>query len=1004
VNRAGQILAELARRRTGYLPGDWRPPADGSGPALLSILAHYAALVEDGLGLAPDKAFLSFLDALGVTLLAPTPARAPLVFTLADDAPADVPLAADTQVAAVIAPALPATLGTADSPAGPAAPDEPVLFATDRSISLARATLACVSSVVPATDECADHTAALATGFTVFAGLGPIAHHLYLGHDTLFDLAGPVDIGLQVGVSQQRPPSPAAQGVELRWEYLAAAGWLAFEPVIDQTHGFTVDGEVLLRKICGPPLVRGVVNGVESFWIRARVSRALPLPGSAGDHPLPRLDRLRVRVSLTRPGLAPDAAFNDGLRLDPSKGFRPFGFEPTVGASFVVACDEAFKRPGARIRLSIEPATTVAGTGPGQPVLAWEYSTPGTGNGWTELLQSTIEFLRDGPARELQFGRPDDWQQATIGGERHFWLRIRVADGDYGRTTFGPGGVQTVFPKPPLLARLRLAYSYDTGLEELDHVLAVNRFSFADWTSAAKWGREAFPPFAPVSDRQPAVYLGFSAPPPVGLVGLFADGRSADDQPAPGAGGSPFTWEYRSAGGWSELAVLDETAGLRQRGAIHFIGQPDHVAAAGPDRDLYWMRARLKTSTPAPDPLPMGSLYLNAVWATNRAAVAREIVGRSDGAAGQTYALLRPSPLPGESIEVQEWSGAGREWESLFRDVAADDMRVDRDAQDRVTGVWVRWHEQPHLYRSGRGDRHYTLDRTGGMLRFGDGGSGRRPPPGAPIAASYRYGGGPQGNLPAGTISQLHSAVPYVRSITNPLPATGGAAAESTSVPLALRHPPAGAAPARPGGGVWARGPHHLRHRGRALSASDYEWLARDASAEVAQAHFYGARGPDGDDEPGWVTVVVAPWSGDPQPQPSPELLVRVQEYLQQRAPAAVARQIRVVGPSYQAVSVVTDVVVADPGLAAEVEERLRTALARFLHPLRGGRDGAGWTFGEPVRLSHVAAVIEGTPDVEFAEALGLSADSVAYGESVPIGPDLLPASGRHLVKLRLEG
>lgn len=803
-------------------------------------------------------------------------------------------------------------------------------------------------------------------------------------------------------MSQSGGPVAAVAALVLHWEYLTAGGWLKFDPVADQTHGFTVDGEVLLRKVCGPPLVRGTVNGLESFWIRARVASPLPMAG-VNDRPLPRLDMMRVRVSLTHSGLAPDVAFNDGLRLDASKDFRPLGPEPTVGSSFVVACDEAFKREGARISISVEPTTKTATTYSSPPVLAWEYSTPGMGTGWTELFRLSTEALESGTAREIQFVRPANWAKMAVAGQSHFWVRVRVTSGDYGRTAFGPGGDQTGWPKPPELARLSVAYEYDTGLDALDHVVAVNRFDFTDWTTAARWGREAFQPFQPVPDVQPATYLGFDTPLPVGLIGLFADADAAGDGAVPLA--SSFVWEYRSPEGWSELPVMDETGGFRQRGMIQFVGQPDQVADAGPHRDLYWVRARLKSAVTPPAPLPVTSLYLNALWATNRGSVRHEIVGQADSAAGQAYGLRRSPVLPDETIEIQEWRGAGREWESILGDLPEGDRRLDRDGRERVVAVWVRWSERPHLYGSGRLDRHYTLDRTTGTLCFGDGESGRCPPAGAVIAASYRFGGGPQGNLPAGTITQLHSAVPYVRSVTNPVPAAGGAAAErAATVPPSLRRPPLGTQPPRPGAGVWARGPHRLRHLDRGLSASDYEWLARDASAEVAQARCYDCAGPDGDGMPGWVTVVVAPWSNDPQPQPSSELLVRVRQHLMLRAPAAVAGQVQVTGPRYQPVSVVAEVAVADPGRSAEIEEGLRSALNGFLHPLLGGRDGAGWGFGEPVRLSHVAAVVESTSGIEFADVLALTTEGVAHGESVPIGPDHLPASGRHLLKLRLGG
>jgi hypothetical protein len=1020
VSAVDHASAELERVRGGYLPTNWHSE-QGPGEAFTQVLANLAELVDEGLERAPDHEFLAFLDAMGATLLPPSPARAPVVFAVASNAPIDVPLPEDSEVAAVKAPPLPTSLGGA--PASPAPPPEPVIFATDRGISLARANLASVHSLLPETDELADHTERLEEGFTLFDEAELVPHHLYLGHETLFDLGDSADIGLQVGVA--RPPAPGlgTTAVELAWEYLTADGWFRFEPVRDHTQGLTNDGEVLLSKVSRGQLVKGTVNGVESFWIRARVVpdpseegvQGLPLPGTKAEAPLPRIDTLRARVAVRRAGLRLDAALNDALPLDTSKDFLPFGLQAELGSSFLVACDDAFKRD-ARIELTVEPADSAA-TYSNNRELTWEYSV---GEGaWKSFSPDTDEALaKQGEKEQFQkppqggaakrvvsFPRPSEWQKATVAGQSHFWLRVRVSKGRYGSS---PGfnvssGQPTGGPAPPILRSISVGYVLVTGSRELDHCLTRNRFDYEDRTEAARWGREAFQPFQPVPDRQPAVYLGFDQSLPIGLVSLFAQG-GVTDEPAEAPRPSPFTWEYRSTEGWSELPVLDETAGFRRSGMVQFIGQPDQVPDTGPEGPLHWVRARLKTATGSPELLPLAGLRLNAVWATNRTAVRGEVVGRSDGSPGQALALQHGSVLPNEKVEVQEWRGSGRDWESLFRDLSQDHLRFDRDPRGNVVGVWVRWRERPHLYGSGHQDRHYAIERTGGLLRFGDGEAGMIPPPGAPITASYEFGGGADGNVGAGAIAQLHTAPPYVESVTNPIAAAGGAPAESSEeVPATLRYPLAAGGGRQSSGGIWARGPMMIRHRGRGISAADIEWLAHEASSEVALARCLAATGPDGEGMPGWITVVVVSRSELAQPQPSGELMRRVREHLARRAPAAIAAQVRVVGPRYQPVAVSAEVVVTDPDRAAEIEEELRDRLGRFLHPLYGGLGGTGWEFGESVRLSHVATLIETTQAVAYAEEVQLSVEGAVFGESVQIPVDRLPASGRHLLKLRVE-
>jgi hypothetical protein len=965
----------LDQRLPGFLSTQWHPRPNGPMGALLSVLAQFSELVDGSLALAAHKHFLTFLDAMGVSLLSPTAARAALVFTLAEDAPTDVPLPTGTPVAADERPPLPGSLAEESAKKSPL---DPVVFTTDRTISLARASLAAAISVLPTADEQADHTARLTSGFRIFDGTELVPHHLYFAHDTLLALPSSASVKLRIAVVDS-----GARRLRLKWEYATEDGWLAFEPVVDQSHGLTVDGEVVLRKGCGPPSGKTTVNGITSHWIRARVLEALPLPSSRDQtSPLPRMERVQARVSFGEERLPLDAACADALRLDTSKDFLPFGLQPQVGTAFTVACDKAFDCSDASIELrfadsSMSKAEPDTGS---ERKLAWEYSV-GPGK-WAELGQVEEEFVMATGLlgeRAVSFMRPDDWAQVQLNGERHRWLRVRITAGGYP----GPVGADgQVTYKPPALASIDVAYEVQTPSSTLEHCFALNQYVFSDHTEACRWGRDPFQPFKPLAERLPAVYLGFDEQLPAGLVSLLA--AIPEDDSDIEAAGSPYVWEYASEQGWHELAVLDETHGFRRTGLIQFVGPPDLVQQAGPLQPLFWIRARLKAAAAFPVTRAVDGLHLNAVWATHRQAVQGEVLGRGDGSARLTLQTREKGILaePGPHLEVQEWHGRGREWESLVADVPPDMVRYDRDPRDHIVGVWVTWRERDHLHSSSPDDRHYTLERSTGLVGFGDGRSGMIPPPGAAIAVSYEYGGGPGGNQPAGRIFQLQSSVPYLDRVTNPLAASGGAGAETVEQ-------------------VRQRGPQHLRHRRRAVTVADYEWLARDASAAVALSRCLPTTGPAGR-WPGEVTVLIAPASVARQPQPSLGLRLQVQRHLNAHAPAAVAGHIRIVGPDYQPVSVNASVVVADPGAAATVEERLRIELDQFLHPLTGGPPG-GWRFGDTVHLSHVAQIVESVDGVDFADELQLSSNGSIYGDRLPIPLHRLPAAGQHLLRLRVE-
>lgn len=68
----------------------------------------------------------------------------------------------------------------------------------------------------------------------------------------------------------------------------------------------------------------------------------------------------------------------------------------------------------------------------------------------------------------------------------------------------------------------------------------------------------------------------------------------------------------------------------------------------------------------------------------------------------------------------------------------------------------------------------------GMTVRFGDGEFGRIPAEGTVFRATYRLGNGRRGNVPADTLTHFDAgALPFVDTVTNPLPATDGEDAET---------------------------------------------------------------------------------------------------------------------------------------------------------------------------------------------------------------------------------
>jgi hypothetical protein len=958
-----EVQRGLIQRASGYTP-ELQPALPGVAAALMRSYARYRALLNTGINRMPAKYQAAMLDLFGLHLLPARGARVPLVFTISSDSATDVTLAAGSQVAATPVALLPSLEPGAAAPP----PPDPPLFATERTVTLTPGKMACIYSLDPGSDEYAEHTADLTTGFETFSEMTLTPHELYLGHNALFALGGN-DISLILGFTLD---AGAREPVLLQWEYFSDAGWIPLPFVIeeDTTGGLTTSGQVTLRRVCGPNAKKITIDNLESYWIKARV--ATPFPAGLVGRALS-VNDIRARVKFSKDGLQPDSAFADTTSLDTSKAFYPFGERPGPTAAFYIASKEVFARGGARVRITFVLSQEGSGSST-SAVLVWEYLGV---EGWRDISpDKDYSFDSTSSPGLVAFDCPTDWVEAEVNGTRNYWLRARLTAGGFGDPS-SYKGVPPAFTSetfhPPIVSSATLAFDYLTDPEPLDYCVSYNNFQFKDVTEDALWPDRRFQPFTPVDDSMPALHFGFDRKLPSGLASMYFQSPVAG---ASSGTASPFQWEYRAADGWRELPVLDETAGFQRSGMIQFISAGDAVAADGLNGPLYRIRARLRYGEETVPALVSG-IWMNAVWAVHQQSVDRELLGSSTGDPFQSFRFSRTPVLEGEIVEVQEWSGRGDTWQLALAGVASSQLRFDRDpATGDVVAVWVRWSGQPHLHNAGPDDRFYTVERATGKLELGL----RAPLAGQRVVATYRTGGGVAGNVPAGAVNALRLVQPAITAAMNPVPAAGGT--DSEPLPSALK-----------------RGPQVLRHRERALSLQDIEWLALEASPQVARARCLPLAGPDGIAQRGWFKVVVVPHSNDPRPAPSEELAEEVLEFLQSHTAGVVRIQVK--GPRYLSVALRTAIVSSSAGDSALVEERVRRQLTAFLHPLCGN-NGRGWNFGEAVPISRIAALVESTSGVAYSTGLALTADGVLCGAYAQPDPDVLPCEGVHELTMRL--
>jgi len=295
----------------------------------------------------------------------------------------------------------------------------------------------------------------------------------------------------------------------------------------------------------------------------------------------------------------------------------------------------------------------------------------------------------------------------------------------------------------------------------------------------------------------------------------------------------------------------------------------------------------------------------------------------------------------------------------------------------------VRWHEVESFYKSTPTSRHYTIDPISGKVKFGDGIRGMVPPLGADnvTAEEYRHGGGIIGNVGASALVVLRQSIAYIESVYNPYPATGGADKETIDE-------------------AKLRGPQVIKNRYRAVTAEDYEWLALRASGSVARA-----RCMPSPKRPGEVTVVIVPQAGEAaadltqKPLPTPELLRRVKDFLDERR--LITTQLRVSKPRFVEVSLNIDVVMKPLGPKGDsLKREMENAVRKFTNPLQGGPDGKGWPFGRMLHKSDLLKVIEAVSGVDYCERVRIfNEDRKTFCEKVELAEDELV----HVVDVNIQ-
>lgn len=462
----------------------------------------------------------------------------------------------------------------------------------------------------------------------------------------------------------------------------------------------------------------------------------------------------------------------------------------------------------------------------------------------------------------------------------------------------------------------------------------------------------------------------------------------------------PYTFEAYSShdNRWVECTVGQDTTNAFNTAGTIQIHLPDLLRTTLPGisnqisnrEPLYWVRAMLRELTDKErdtgakpfneTPRMLGvqvSTWGGAVPATHSQIITREFLGRSDGSAGQTFHLQQTPILArddGEYLEV----------------ITSDGVE--------------QWMEVADFADSSLYDKHYVLDSMTGEIRFGPAirqpkGElkvyGAVPPRNANLRFTrYRIGGGISGNITTDRIDTLKTAIPYVAKIRNRQPAINGKDAESIEDAL-------------------VRAPQLLRSKRRAVTESDYEFLAREAAPEkLSRIKCLHPRPlEEGRVQPNRVFVMAIPAIDYPRRRLTradlaldDAVVKRIEAYLDERRLLTVHVDVR--PPTFRGVAVKVRILLPHGASAKQTQDEALDRLYSFINPVVGGADGRGWEFGRDITTSDIYSCLHGIPlarsfDVQMHDApVGGTARGPAVQVLDVFKPYGIVASGLHEVEI----
>ncbi|MEX2430569.1 MAG: baseplate J/gp47 family protein [Dehalococcoidia bacterium] len=358
--------------------------------------------------------------------------------------------------------------------------------------------------------------------------------------------------------------------------------------------------------------------------------------------------------------------------------------------------------------------------------------------------------------------------------------------------------------------------------------------------------------------------------------------------------------------------------------------------------------------------------------------------------------------LPGLSVTVRRppiVASTGDESDLIVAVEASPGELAERVPVMQHTGkVYRVWREVDSFTDLGPDRLAYMVDRIAGRITFAPAARLARkdgpeledvpvalaavPRAGREIRIWYRRGGGPAGNVGAGTLTVLKDTISGAE-VTNPEPASGGQPAETLENAL-------------------IRGPQELHSLHRAVTSRDFQLVA-ETSPSIARARALTQAALWTYATPGTVEVLLVPAVPEeerPDGRVTAAMMhehrtetarTHIQHLLDERRPLGTACLVN--WTHYKAVRVKARIVVHREADQAAIKDRVLERLHQAINPLPApALNAAGWPFGQALRVSHVYDIALKEPGVRWLDRVRFLVEEVPEKNVASIASDAFQA------------